>query len=446
MKTILRKKTILSMRNIILVARNAISTTLRKRLFWFMTFFLPAILLAFQVYASVKNNSSQSNSTTQAEQVKPASPAELTGIGLVDEGSLLATPIIQHMLPVEILPDNPFILYPDSAKARTALQNKQILQYVIIPADYLVTGQVKVYAMNFQLSIVGEGMGVAMNGSDAWKLEYLINYNLTGDVNLVNALHNPTPGMLAEYHAIQPPPSTDANTQAAALLVSQVLPYLFYFILLFSSSYLLQSVTAEKENRTAEVLLTSIEPRQLMTGKVLGLGVITLLQLLVWLAGGFFAMQRSPIFTAVSNLQFSPGFFAWAVLYLFLGYLVFGSIMAAGGALSPNAREGGNLIWILVVPLMPTLMFGPEFVENPNGALALGLSLFPLCSPSAMVTRLAITQVPLWQLLLSLGLLVVTAYLVISLAGRFFRADNLLSGASFKWDRLAKGWRAESGK
>ena len=427
------------MRNILLVARNAISTTLKKRLFWFMTFFFPVILLAFQLYSSVKDNSSQTNSTP-SEQIEPASPSDVVKIGLTDEAG-----IIQHMLPVEILPDNPFILYSDSTTATSALRTRQILQYVDIPADYLITGQVKVYAMNFQLSIGGEGMGVAMGGPDVWKLEYLINYNLTDDVLLVGALRNPTPGILAEYHAIQPSPSIDANTRDAALLVSQVLPYLFYFILLFSSSYLLQSVTAEKENRTAEVLLTSIGPRQLMTGKVLGLGVITLLQLLVWLIGGYFAMQRSPIFTAASSLQFTPGFIAWAVLYLFLGYLVFGSIMAAGGALSPNAREGGNLIWILVVPLMPTLMFGPEFVANPNGALALGLSLFPLSSPSAMVTRLAISQVPFWQLLLSLGLLLITTYLIISLAGRFFRADNLLSGASFKWDRLLKGWRGDSG-
>ncbi len=115
--------------------------------------------------------------------------------------------------------------------------------------------------------------------------------------------------------------------------------------------------------------------------------------------------------------------------------------MAAAGAIAPTAREGGKVTWLLVLPLMPTLMFGSVFLEEPHGTISLVLSLFPLSAPSAMVTRLAVADVPVWQLVVSLLGLAGTTYLMVLWAARFFRADNLLSHASFNWRRLATGWR-----
>ncbi len=204
---------------------------------------------------------------------------------------------------------------------------------------------------------------------------------------------------------------------------------------------MLQSVVAEKENRVVEVLLLSLQPTQLMAGKILGLTVVALLQLAIWFGGGVFMLQRSAIWLNAANFTFPLSFFIWAILFLLFGYLAYASIMAAAGAIAPTAREGNQVTWLLIVPLLPTLMFATEFLDNPHGPLALGLSLFPLSAPSAMVTRIAVAQVPLWQILLSLGGLILTAYLFVTLAGRFFQSGNLLSAESFNWKRLATGWR-----
>jgi ABC-2 type transport system permease protein len=96
---------------------------------------------------------------------------------------------------------------------------------------------------------------------------------------------------------------------------------------------------------------------------------------------------------------------------------------------------------VLVLPLMPTLMFASEFVQNPHSTLPVVLSLVPLSAPSAMVTRLAVAQVPVWQVLVSLAGLALTTYACLSLAARFFRSGNLLSGESFSWARFARAWR-----
>ena len=203
----------------------------------------------------------------------------------------------------------------------------------------------------------------------------------------------------------------------------------------------MRSVVAEKENRTVEVLLVSVSPRALMIGKLLGLGLITFFQFVVWMGGGALALSRGAVALNLSAFEFPAGFFVWGVIYLILGYLLYGSIMAAAGASSNNPRESAQVTWILIIPLMPTLMFGQDFAQDPDSGLALFLSLFPFSAPSAMVTRLAVAPVPWWQLAISVLGLLVTAYFFIVMAARFFKSGNLISGTPFNWKRLATGWR-----
>ena len=423
------------MHNVGLVAKHAIVTILRKRSFWILTFIMPAFLLSFQVYAAIKSSDTENARVgAGAQTTKTEMSSDFPAIGLVDEAEIITR------MPAGF-PENLFVRYPDQVTARSALDAGQVEQYVLIPSDYLTNGKVTIYDREFQITSNGQDMGLAFNSSNEGVLNYLITYNLTGNEQISMALRNPTPGQLAEYHPIKPAQQTSAINQTLVMVIGQAIPYLFYFILLIGSGFLLQSVTAEKENRTVEVLLLSVSPKEIMAGKVFGLGIVILIQLLIWLGGGLITLQRSTAFMAVSSLHFPPSFIIWAVLYLILGYLTFGGIMAASGAIAPTAREGNQITYLLILPLLPTLMFASEFAENPHGVLPVILSLFPLSAPSAMVTRLALTEVPIWQILISLAGLTITAYLVITLAGRFFRADSLLSTASFSWRRLLTGWQ-----
>jgi len=152
-------------------------------------------------------------------------------------------------------------------------------------------------------------------------------------------------------------------------------------------------------------------------------------------------LDRGAEWLNVSAYTFPPGFILWAALFLLLGFLLYASVMAAAGTVATNAREGGQVTWLLIIPLVPTLMFATAFFEEPNGTLPLVLSLFPFSAPSAMVTRLAITEVPLWQPIVSLLGLAGTTYVMVSLSARFFRAGNLLSQSTFDWRRFVTGWR-----
>jgi ABC-2 type transport system permease protein len=202
---------------------------------------------------------------------------------------------------------------------------------------------------------------------------------------------------------------------------------------------MLNSVAAEKENRTAEILLTSLRPRELMLGKVIGLGFIALLQMAIWMGGGMFALERgSQLVELAAGFSLPPGFAIWAFLFFVLGYFLYSSAMGAIGTLSPNAREGGQYTFLVILPLLLPLWFNVAFTESPNGLVATSLSLFPLTAPTSMLTRLAAIEVPLWQVLVSLGGLAITTYFFILLSSRFFRADTLLSSEALNWKRLGR--------
>ncbi|MEA3309050.1 MAG: ABC transporter permease, partial [Chloroflexota bacterium] len=221
-----------------------------------------------------------------------------------------------------------------------------------------------------------------------------------------------------------------------------IVPYavliIFFLVITMSSSFMLHSVTAEKENRIVEVLLLSLRPRELMLGKILGLGVVALLQITIWLGGSLLTVRHRGLFKLASDIPINlpPGFIGWAGCYFLLGYLLFASALGALGALAPNAREGNQFTFIVLLPLMIPLWLQTTFNQAPHGGLATFFSIFPLTSPVSMMARLAVVNVPRWQILTSLGLLLVTTYGLVLLAAHFFRADTLLSNASLNWQRL----------
>lgn len=420
------------MRNIFIVIKQEVVTTIGKPSFWFMTFLFPLLILGMNVGVQIATNRSiaerenwQPNAgavTGEADAAPPVAEAEviLRTIGYVDQAGIIVG------LPTAV-PPTLFRSFPDEAAAQSALADGSIDQYFLVPADYLTGGEFILVEREF--SPFGRG-------NDAL-FDYVLTYNLTGDESLAMALLNPT--AMLERRELAPTPSSAAanNDSALAFIVPFATMFIFFFLLINSSGYMLQSVSREKENRTVEVLLVSLRPRDLMVGKMLGLSLVALLQMAIWVGGALLLLGRGQeLLNLAEAITLPPGFLIWALLYFLLGYLMYASMMGAIGALAPTAREGGQFVFIILLPLMLPLWFNTAFIQSPNGGLATFLSIFPLTAPTAMMTRLASVNVPAWQIAASLGGLAVTAYLIILLAGRFFRADTLLSGAAIEWRRV----------
>jgi ABC-2 type transport system permease protein len=227
----------------------------------------------------------------------------------------------------------------------------------------------------------------------------------------------------------------------ARFIVAYGTLFIFFFVFTMSSGFMLRSVTREKENRTVEILLVSLKPKELMLGKVLGLGFVALLQIAIWLGGSLLTLNRggpmlSSLGIVVGNIALPDGFILWALLYFLLGYLLYASALGAIGAIAPNARETSQVTFVVLLPLMIPLWLNTSFTQAPNGTLATVLSLFPLTAPTSMLPRLAVGGVPIWQPIASLIGLAITTYIFVAISARFFRADTLLSNASLDWQRF----------
>lgn len=409
------------MRNTLLVIKHEIITTLSKRSFWVMTFIFPALIMGL----SVGMQTIGTKAIEQAEEAASSVEQTTTGtpIGYVDEVGVL------NSLP-EWVPDGYLLSLPDIENAKKSLQDGLINQYYVIPENFYRTGNYILVDKNFQ---------PLRSSGNAEIFETILSDALIEKDPLGAVLSNPTPKI--NGHALAPPSGLDED-DPFSFVVPMATMFIFFFVITTSGGFLLSSVTREKESRTAETLLTSLEPRQLMVGKVLGLGTVALLQMAIWLGGAIFALDKSnQLFSTLSNFSLPPGFVIWAFLFFIMGYFLYASILGSIGVLAPNAREGSQFTFVAILPLLVPLWFNYTFTESPDGVLAIILSLFPLTAPSSMMTRLAIVNVPTWQILLSLAGLTVTAYLFVLFAAKLFRADNLLSNEGLNWKRVMKEFR-----
>jgi ABC-2 type transport system permease protein len=413
------------MRHVWLTARYELRATLGRRSFWLITFLLPAAFLLVVFVVDIFSPGGQNQLITA-----PGVGTGTAPIGYVDPAGLLRT------LPAD-LPPGIVRSYPDEPRAREALTRAEIDRYYLIPSDYVSSGQLIVVETRYQPLR-------ALDGTEL--ITYVINTGITGDERLAALLVDPSPGL--ESLALAPSAARAPNDPTAAYLLPYLMMFVLYLALAMTSGFMLQSVSKEKENRTAEVLLVSLTPRSLMLGKMAGLSVVGLIQVAVWLAV-FFGVLAGKGSIAGVDLNVDGAVAArvipWALAYFLFGYVMYASIYAVLGVLAPTSRDANHFVYLAIIPLVIPLLFSGTFSEAPNGPLATTLSLFPLTSPIAMVARLGATPVPWWQLVVGLLALGFFAYLFVLSAARLFRAENLLSSRALSWRRLAGELHLESG-
>ncbi len=404
------------MRNVWLTAKYELRATLGRRSFWIVTFLLPAAFLLVVFAIEIFSPGGQDQGTGV-----PGVSVGTVPIGYVDPAGLLQTS------PTE-LPPGLARSYPDESQAQAALASGEIDRYYLIPSDYISSGRLTVVETRYQPLRAVDGTQL---------ITYVINSGITGDERLAGLLLDPSSRL--QTSALAPAGARAPDDPNAGYLLPYLLMFILYLALAMTSGFMLQSVSKEKENRTAEVLLVTLSPRSLMLGKMAGLAVVGLIQVAVWLTV-FFGVLAGKGSVAGIDLNIGGAVAAraipWTLAYFLFGYLMYASVYAVLGVLAPTARDANHFVYVAIIPLVIPLMFSGTFSDAPNGPLAITLSLFPLTSPIAMVARLGATPVPWWQLLAGVLALGVFAYLFILLAARLFRTENLLSSRALSWRRL----------
>jgi len=398
------------MKKILLVLKHEFTTILSRPSFLFAMFGIPVIgVVVFLVAGQMNKGGSTPALWTELLSSAPTVTAE----GYVDQSGIIKE------IPSSVQPGL-LIAFPDETSAKQALNNKEIAAYYIIPADYIQSGKIT-YVRPDYVPIGTSGQGDL--------LEWVLQVNLLGgNIDLASLINGPKN---LQQVSLSPQPQRDENN-----MLTFFLPYavtmLFYIIILSAASLLLSSVAKEKENRVMEILMMSVTPRQLLTGKIVGLGLLGLLQTIAWVGTGRVLLALSgTTFNLPIAFQLPPSFLVWAVIFFLLGYSVYASLMAGLGALVPNLREASQATILVIFPLIIPIFLLSLLIDQPNGMLAIILSIFPLTSPVAMMTRLSSGPIPFWQTALAALLLALTAIFVVRSVARMFRAQTILSGQPF---------------
>jgi ABC-2 type transport system permease protein len=403
----------------LLVARREFIERIRSRGFLIGTIATPILLLVVALTTSMTTAEAPSDTAV----VEPVASVQTAWVeGVVDEADVLS----DVSLPVDLRP------YAMEAEADQALRAGDIVEYTVIPPDYRETGNLR--RVSLDLPLTGPRTGL---------LESVLRFALVADQpegigeRLVNPLGQggiETVVLDIDEGVRREDPGMLPFVAAAAIMVP----------LFTGGGLLLRSLAQEKESRIMEVLLVSIKPNQLLAGKLLGMTALIVVQYLGWaliygLASRVTGQQTGAL---LQGLRLEGTQLVIVALYAIGGFAVYAALMAGLGALTPDTHSSQSWVFILSVPMMVPFYFWMAIIQAPDSPVAIGLSLFPLSAPLAMIMRIFSTVVPVWQLAASLALMALTAVGIVALTARLFRAQVLLSGEPLSARRIVQALRS----
>jgi ABC-2 type transport system permease protein len=306
----------------------------------------------------------------------------------------------------------------NEGEARALLEEGRISGYLVIPITFLETSRAKYVSKSTNILILED-----LNTS----LRYTRIKSVLQESNIPpEKMKEITRGVDIDSYKI----TEQGETQESEFSFFKVFLFSYFLIIsiFMSGGYLLQGVVEEKEGRIVEVLLSSISARELMMGKILGLGALGLTQMLLW-GGGLFTLSFYVQSETSIKIEFLPASIMPVVLiYFLLGYLLFASIYAAVGALSTTLRESQQISGAIASLAIIPVMFFFYVMDKPNSLLVNVLSHVPFFTPTLMMMRIATTEVPLTDLLTTTAVLAISTYLMTRVAAKIFRIGILSTG------------------
>ena len=305
-------------------------------------------------------------------------------------------------------------------QAQAALNSEQIQAYYVLSPDYLESRQAKLVALE-------EPSSVAIN-----QFTQLVRANLLAQFPAQVAQRISQGNQLVVQ-------SLDGSRQfVQGDWLGFLLPFMVGFIFLVAvfatSGYLLQAVVEEKENRTMELLVTTVSPNKLMAGKILGIIAVGWTQLVVWASMVMaLALVGSLFFNLPDWISFSMNYLVLALVLFVPAFIMLAALMVAVGATLTDVQEAQQVTSLFTLPLFIPFWFASTLINHPNGPVAVGLSFFPLTAPITLAIRAGFAPVPPWQLLFSILLLIIFALAAVWFAGRAFRLGMLRYGQRVPW-------------
>lgn len=403
------------MRKLWVIARGEYIKITRKRSFLLGTIAMPVFFIAIMALSVVF----------------AVSGTDARPIGYVDHAGALSA----GAAPAENLRGDKLIemrQYADDAAARAALEAGQIQAYYVLPIDYLATQGIQLYYWDkFPAETIQRDFDFLVRSKLAANLPAEVQTRLRDGVELTAR-------------------SADGQQEISGKsFVNLLLPFfigLFFMITVMGSGgYMLQAVTDEKENRTVEVMSTSVTPVQFIGGKALGLIAVALTQIAILVVVIVAGVMIGARFVDVLQEVRVP----WSLLLLIAVYflpsfaLISGMMIAVGAAVT-ELRQGQQLVGALNMLFTLPYFFVVVFFTAPNSTLSMILTLFPTTSFITVTMRWGLATIPAWELIVSWSLLVASSVAMLWAAARVFRVGMLRYGQRLDFKSMLRALRARA--
>ena len=429
------------MHKIALIISREYFSRVKKKSFLLMTFLVPLLFLVMWggvIFLSTKD----------AETI--------TNVKVMDESGLFS----KQLESSSTLKFSPATETLESEKKQINDDNKN--QYLlVIPSNIQENQQVELYSSASASLFTQEQISSQLN-----TILRTLQLNEAGiDTEILESIR---PSIKISSKEITAQGEKESNA-GAAMGISIFSSIIIYITLFIYGAQVMRGVIEEKNNRIVEIIISSVRPFQLMMGKIIGIGLVGLTQFILWilLSGGLFmaisffidpsslssqmenmggmpqqstAMQNAmlnDVHQAFSAINF-PYIISTFLVYFIGGYLLYSALFAAVGSAVDNETETQQFMLPITMPLLFTYMMSfTVLLKDPNGTLAVWLSMIPFTSPIAMLVRLPF-GVPAWQLALSIALLVAGFVFTTWVAARIYRVGILMYGKKASYKELFK--------
>lgn len=387
------------MYNLGTVFRFEVKRTLKKRSFWIMAFSFPVIIMVVFAIVFFSNKAT----SEAAEKTKN----QTFSYAITDESKLISPSILKASKASVIT---------DKQTGITDVKNGTLDAYIYYPAD-LSTGQVEVYAENVSLFDNGRYEAVAKA-----LLQQSAEANTTPEVRTIlqdKVLFNTT-----TYKDGQP------YNGFQELIAPGVFLVLFYILIAMFGNQMLTSTTEEKENRVIEMILTTIQARTLIIGKILSLLVLAFVQMLVILVPTLILYFLFRDALSIPNLDlthipFDPARILVGALIFATSFLLFTGILVGIGAATPTAKEAAGFFGVVMLFIFGPLYAVTLFISSPDATLVKFLSFFPLTAPIPLMLRNAVGNLTFTDAAIGIIILTISAVIALTVSIRLFRYGAL---------------------
>ncbi len=284
----------------------------------------------------------------------------------------------------------------------------------------------------------------------------LRNYNIE---NLDQIINDVTANISLSTYRIDE--NEDSSSSSfLSYIIGMIMSLLLYMFLLLYGQLVMTSIIEEKNNRVLEIMVSSIKPGQLMMGKILGIGLVALTQVLIW--AGIMVTMSAVVMPAIlpaeiigevatfntssfdvaaanndiemiqalaiiGNVGYVIEIFIYLILFLIGGFLFYAAINAAIGSAVDNIQDASQLQSVVVVPIILGLVMSMSVVSDPNSTLATILSFIPFTAPMTMMTRIPF-GIPTWEIITSIIILYLSFIGMVWLSAKIYRVGIFMYG------------------